>query len=49
LKKRIFHEHFLERTFVFDREPARGFVVALLVDDGVDNVKEDLLVWSNHL
>jgi hypothetical protein len=44
VEKRIFQEHFLEWTFIFDRETVRRFVVALLVDDGVDDVEEDFVV-----
>jgi hypothetical protein len=50
MEKRIFQEHFLEWTFILDWELSlRIFIVALLMNDGVDDVEEHFFVWPNRI
>jgi hypothetical protein len=47
---RIFEEHLFEGAFVFDREfTLRGLVVALLVNNSIDDVEEHFFIWLNSL
>jgi hypothetical protein len=50
VEKWIFQEHFLKWTFIFDWEfTSRRFVVTFLMNNGVDDVEEHFLFWSNRL
>jgi hypothetical protein len=44
MKKWIFQEHLLKCSFILDRESTQGFVVAVLVNNGVDDVEEHFFV-----
>jgi hypothetical protein len=49
VEKWIFQEHFLEWAFILNWKFAlRRFIITFLVNDGVDDVEENLIVWMNN-
>lgn len=49
-EKRVFEEHFLKRTFVFNREfMTVRTVITFLMYNGVDDVEENFIIDFDNL